>query len=185
MKKNIALTVVLFFIATKIISAQCNVKKVNLEKGFDRYSMTESFYENDNEDIADGIKAVFISLNYLGGKSNEKNPYLLDIVVTYAYSNYYDELTPNKLTMSLSSGKIIELTASEMSKGTINLLYQSPKNIKTIECKFDLSLENSLSLLESKMLDRLTVEDYKKNKSIDLSKKYKGQLPEMLSCVVN
>jgi hypothetical protein len=51
--------------------AQCDVNKINLGPGIDRYSMTEHFYTND--DLENGLKTFYVSVNFYGDKADKKS----------------------------------------------------------------------------------------------------------------
>lgn len=183
MTKIKTLTILLTLLTmTKISIAQCDVKKINIGPGIDRYSMTENFYKN--ADLENGLKTFYVSVNFYGDKADEKKPYVVDLVVTYAWTNYQGEMTPNRLKIQLPSGKEYTLTAEDMSRGTINTFGKTPGNIKSIECTFKLPLDIVTVLLEEKSISKLIVMDYKQDIKFDLSNKYKGQIPEMLYCVI-
>lgn len=163
-------------------NGQCNVNKINIENEIDRYSMTENFYKNS--DLENGIKTIYISTNFFGDKSNDQNPFLINIVVTYAWNGNPKEFIPNKLSLTLPSGKTHNIIAETMSRGTINETTKIPSNLKSVECLFEIPLELVTAILSEKSISRLIIQDYKQNSKIDLSNKYKGQLPEMLSCII-
>jgi hypothetical protein len=93
-------------------------------------------------------------------------------------------MTPNRLKIQVPSGKEYTLTAENMSRGTMNNLRKTPSNIRSIECTFELPLDIVSQLIEEKTITKLTVIDYKQDITHDLSRKYKGQIPEMLYCIL-
>jgi hypothetical protein len=161
---------------------QCEVKKINLGPNMDRYSMTEQFYVNS--DLQNGLSAIYFSVNFIGDKSKEDNPFIIEIVATYAWSLYKESFKPNRIEIQFPSGKSITLEAQNMTRGHLNSLTKLPEGVSSIECIFEIPLDLVELILKEKYIDKLVLYDYKEEKSIDLSKNYKGQIPEMLICVI-
>lgn len=172
--------IILTLFSTHIVHAQCEVKKVNISQGIDKYFMVEQFYVN--KDFENGVQLIFFAVNFIGDKSDTTKPYTIDIVVTYIWKANKTEMTPNQLKILLPSNNLLLLTAESKSRGTSNGF--PSENTNSIECTFKLSPENIASILQEKTISSLIIRDYKQNTSIDLSSKYKGQLAEMISCVI-
>lgn len=169
------------FIFPELCLAQCDVKKQKLEEGLYRYSMTEKFYEDITPQ---GLKTIYIHTNFFGDKTDKNNSYSLTIVVTYAWTVHNARMVPNRIKMKLPSNREITLSADKMSVGTLNYLSKAPSSVNTLECVFELSFEDVELLLKEKSISELTIEDYKQNIELDLSSMYKGQIPEMISCII-
>lgn len=161
--------------------AQCEVKKMELKDNITLSRTSEKFYTN--EDLENGLKSFYVSLNLYSDKSNPNSSFVCELVVTYVWSGYYTEMTPNKIRFKLESGKELYLVAESKSSGTING-QEVPEKFNSIECTFLLSSENIKQLLEYRTISEFTIIDYKTNESFDFSEGYKGQFPEMLSCVI-
>lgn len=117
MKVKALLLLVNLVLISSIVFAQCEVKKVTLKEGLDRYSMTENLLES--EDYENGLQSVYFSVNYYGDKSDKSKPKVVTMVVTYAWTGNRTRIVPNTIFMKLPSGKGVALFAEEKSTGTL------------------------------------------------------------------
>ncbi|WP_282112333.1 hypothetical protein [Maribacter stanieri] len=152
---------------------------MDLDNGQSVISMTEMFYQN--EDLENGQKAFFVSANNFiveDGKS------VFDLTVSYVSikSNYM--IVPNTLKIGLETGEEIVFVAKEKSTQTVNRT-EIPNPAKAIECYFQIDYDDLLKLLNSETILYLKVVDYKTGQEKDITPKYKGQLNELMKCVMN
>ena len=159
--------------------AQCETTTTELDDGKKVISMTEKFYQN--EDLENGAKTFYVSANNF---VLEEGKSILDLAVTYVSIRTTYWIVPNTLKIGLISGEEIVLKAKEKSTQTLNRIKPIPNSAKGIECYFQIDYDDLLKVLGSDSISYLKVEDYKTGAEFDITPVYKGQLNELMKCVL-
>ncbi|MGJ8716610.1 MAG: hypothetical protein ACSHXG_16040 [Maribacter stanieri] len=173
--------ITLFGIALSINCSfsQCETKTTELDDGQKVISMTEKFYQN--EDLENGAKTFYVSANnFILGQDKS----IFDLVITYVSvrNNYW--IIPNTLKIGLDSGVEIVLQSKEKSSQTLNRTTRLPNTMKGVECYFQINYDDIVRILSSESISHLVIEDYKTGADFDITPKYRGQLNEMMKCVL-
>ena len=175
--KNLLIIPFLFF--NFYTYSQCETNKTTLDDGKKVISMTEKFYQNN--DLENGAKTFYVSTNNFIFSQDES---ILDIAVTYISTRSSYWIIPNSLKIGLISGREIILKAKEKSSQTLNRIKPIPSISKGIECYFQVEYGDLLALLDADKITYLKVSDYKTGQTFDITPNYKGQLNEMIKCVM-
>lgn len=180
MKKN--LQFLFFLLLSYAGNCQCNIVKLHVQNDVYRYTMSETYHQND--DLQNGLKMYIVSVNDVKDIVKD-NTIFVELVITFAYTEPRHEMIPNKTNIMLPSGKLISLTAKEKSRNTINQDKPSPGNTKTWEGVFELQPEDVVQIVKEKEIRSMTVLDYRNPSSyVDITPKYRGQLAEQFMCVM-
>lgn len=176
--RNLIILLGLIFTVNNSYS-QCETTTTELDDGKKVISMTEKFYQN--EDLENGAKTFYVSANnFVFGEGKS----IFDLAVTYVSIRTRYWIVPNTLKIGLISGEEIILKAKEKSTQTLNRIKPIPNTAKGIECYFQIDYDDLLKVLSADSISYLKVADYKTGSEFDITPVYKGQLNELMKCVL-
>jgi hypothetical protein len=176
--KNLIILLGILFI-TNNSYAQCETTTTELDDGKKVISMTEKFYQN--EDLENGARTFYVSANNF---VLEEGQSIFDLAVTYVSIRTTYWIVPNTLKIGLIYGEEITLKSKEKSTQTLNRIKTVPNTAKGVECYFQIDYDDLLKVLSNDSISYLKVEDYKTGAEFDITPVYKGQLNELMKCVL-
>lgn len=167
-------TLILFFIVISgnVINAQCNISTRDIDDWIAIDAGTESLYTN--EDLENGIFSISGSISLFFNKVDKSVQFM--IIVSMASSGSKKEIPPRQLSISLSNGELISLTAESLSDP------QYAGNAKQVIGSFTLPNKDYLQMKDNNVTS-LTISDNRTGQSYSFSP-YAGIFKEQIDCIV-
>ncbi|MBX9780521.1 MAG: hypothetical protein K2X26_09250 [Chitinophagaceae bacterium] len=171
MKKLIFFAFSLVF--TNWMNAQCNTT-VSTE-GDARISQAKYEQFHKNEDLENGLQALYISVIYI--KKPSQTSLFIEVVSTKSHNK--ELVVPRKLIFNFTDGSSLDLIADKYDKPNMN----SPlPRYSADRCSFTLN-SGDKPILANKSISTITVIDTRTSASI-VAKPFKGLVQEQIGCVI-